>query len=274
LPGMGATARDFVDELKARLLEECDYALEAERQRLFWQLFAGHPSIVVPRVVDGWCAGRVLTTIWEGGRAFEPFCAAASQEERDLAGAALFDFYLGTLYRHGLFHADPHPGNYCFRDGGRVVVYDYGCVRVFEPAVALAFSALARAVREDDRQAIGEALRGLGADPSPHDRTYAHLRQLLRSFFGPLLTPGPCRVEGRIVVRMGQVTRDKLALARLRLPGRLMFLFRIRFGLFAVLSRLGAINDWAALERQLAEAGGAPARIGGPQSGGDPHEQR
>jgi hypothetical protein len=44
LPGMGATARDFVDELKARLLEECDYALEAERQRLFWQLFAGHPT--------------------------------------------------------------------------------------------------------------------------------------------------------------------------------------------------------------------------------------
>jgi len=100
-------------------------------------------------------------------------------------------------------------------------------VRVFEPAVARAFSALARAVREDDRQAISEALRGLGADPSPHDRTYA-------------------------------------ARARLRLPGRLLVLFRIRFGLFAVLSRLGAINDWAALERQLAEAGEAPARTGGP----------
>jgi len=31
-----------------------------------------------------------------------------------------------------------------------------------------------------------------------------------------------------------------------------------------VLSRLGASNDWAALERQLAEAGEAPARTGGP----------
>jgi predicted unusual protein kinase regulating ubiquinone biosynthesis (AarF/ABC1/UbiB family) len=252
-PGMGATARDFVEEMKARLLEECDYSLEAERQRLFGRLFEGHPIIVVPRVHDGWCARRVLTTAWEEGHDFEPFRTTASQDERDRAGAALFDFYIGTLYRHGLFHADPHPGNYRFRDDGRVVVFDYGCVRVFEPEVATAFAALAQAVRDDDRSAVCEALRGLGAEPSRHDATYEHLRRLLRSFFGPMLTPGPHAIDGRIVIQMGQVTRDKLAIARLRLPGRLMLLFRIRFGLFAVLSRLGAINDWAALERQFFE---------------------
>jgi hypothetical protein len=50
--------------------------------------------------------------------------------------------------------------------------------------------------------------------------------------------------------------RDKLALARLRLPGRLMFLFRIRFGLYAVLSRLGSVCDWAGMERAYAEQAG------------------
>jgi hypothetical protein len=40
---------------------------------------------------------------------------------------------------------------------------------------------------------------------------------------------------------------------RLRLPGKLLFLFRIRFGLYAVLSRLGAVLDWNALEAELAE---------------------
>ena len=33
-------------------------------------------------------------------------------------------------------------------------------------------------------------------------------------------------------------------LARLRLPGRLLFLFRIRFGQYVVLVRLGAEIDW------------------------------
>jgi predicted unusual protein kinase regulating ubiquinone biosynthesis (AarF/ABC1/UbiB family) len=253
LPGMGATARDFVTELEARLLEECDYRLEAERQRLFGSIFAGHPTILVPAVHDDWCGPRVLTTTWQTGRDFEDLCATASQGERNRIGAALFDFYVGTLYRHGLFHADPHPGNYEFRPDGRVVVFDYGCVRVFEPDVARSFAELANAVRSDSRARTVAALRGLGAEPSADDAAYAHLRRLLRSFFAPMLHSGAHPIDGRIVVDFTQMTRDKLAIARLRLPGRLVFLFRIRFGLYAVLSRMKAVCDWSEMERGFAE---------------------
>jgi predicted unusual protein kinase regulating ubiquinone biosynthesis (AarF/ABC1/UbiB family) len=262
VPGMGATARDFIEELEARLLEECDYSLEAGRQQLFASIYANHPAVIVPEVFPAWCGPRVLTTRWESGLAFEAFRERASQGERDRAGAALFDFYVGTLYRQGLFHADPHPGNYCFRDDGRVVVFDYGCVRVFEPDVARSFVSLAQAVREDDRDRICSAMRGLGAEPSSNDAAYEHMRKLLRSFFGPMLTEGPRPVDGRIVVNMNQVMRDKLAMARMRLPGRLMFLFRIRFGLYAVLSRLGAVCDWAAMEQRFAQEAGMPGHGG------------
>jgi predicted unusual protein kinase regulating ubiquinone biosynthesis (AarF/ABC1/UbiB family) len=262
MPGMGATARDFMAEMQARLLEECDYSLEAERQRLFAKMVAQDNKrgsdaarIVVPRVLEGYCGPRVLTSSWEQGEDFQSFCANASQSARNRAGAALFDFYIGTLYRHGLFHADPHPGNYLFRDD-EVVVFDYGCVRVFEPAVVSAFAALAHAVRVDERAAVVDALRGLGAEPSKNDKAYEHLRGLLRSFFGPMLQPGAHTIESKVVVDAGRIARDKLALARLRLPGRLLFLFRIRFGLFAVLSRMLACNDWAALEQRMFEERG------------------
>jgi predicted unusual protein kinase regulating ubiquinone biosynthesis (AarF/ABC1/UbiB family) len=266
IPGMGATVRDFIAEIEARLLEECDYGLEAERQQLFASLYAGHAVIVVPQVHPAWCGPRVLTTTWQPGREFEPFRAQATQPERDRAGAALFDLYIGTLYRRGLFHADPHPGNYHFREDGKVVVFDYGCVRVFEPEAARAFVAMADAVRADDRARVCAALRDLGAEPSDNDAAYARVRGLLRSFFGPMLVPGARPVEGRIVIDMGQIMRDKMALLRLRLPGRLMFLFRIRFGLYAVLSRLGSVCDWAAMEHRLAEESpltGSASRRGG-----------
>jgi len=252
LPGMGATARDFVAELEARLLEECDYQLEAERQRRFGAIFADHPTILVPAVHDEWCGSRVLTTTWQTGRDFEALCATATQAERNRVGAALFDFYVGTLYRRGLFHADPHPGNYEFCADGRVVVFDYGCVRVFEPEAARWFAELADAVRADSRARMVSALRGLGAEPSADDAAYAHLRQLLRSFFAPMLRSGAHAIDGRIVVDFKQMTRDKLAIARLRLPGRLVFLFRIRFGLYAVLSRLKSVCDWSEMERGFA----------------------
>ncbi len=262
VPGMGATAREFVAETQARLLEECDYRLEAERQELFFSLYAAHPVLCIPEVHRDWCGPRVLTSRWEPGQGFDAFAAEATQSERDHAGRALFDFYIGTLYRNGLFHADPHPGNYVFRKDGRVVVFDFGCVRVFEPGVTQSFVALADAVRADDRARACAALRGLGADPSSNDVAYAQLRQLLRSFFHPLLVPGPRRIDGRVVVEMRQIMRDKLTLARLRLPGRLMFLCRIRFGLYAVLSRLGAVADWASLEQGFAtEAGFVAGRV-------------
>jgi hypothetical protein len=97
------------------------------------------------------------------------------------------------------------------------------------------------------------ALRDMGASPSSNDAAFRHLRALLRAFFAPMLVTGPHPIDGRIVIDAKQVMRDKLAIARLRLPGRFMFLLRIRFGLYAVLSRLGAVCEWAHIEQRFAE---------------------
>ncbi len=42
--------------------------------------------------------------------------------------------------------------------------------------------------------------------------------------------------------------KDKLSLMKLGLPPHTLFLLRLRFGLYAVLARLGARCDWAELE--------------------------
>src|SRR5512142_1594103 len=263
LPGIGASARDFVEEARARLLEECDYPLEAERQRLFHRLLADHPDIVVPEVQGGWCGPRVLTSAWQDGRDFETFVASATQPERDRAGRALFEAYVGTLYRRGVFHADPHPGNYRFRDGGAVVLFDYGCVRVFEPEVTAGLVALAEAVRAGDEGRMRAALRALGAAPGADRRAFSRIRSLLEGFFAPLLAPGPHPIDSSIALDLGRLASDKLAIARMRLPGKLLFLLRLRFGLYSVLARLGAVCDWSALEAGWA----AEARLHGVEGG-------
>jgi hypothetical protein len=60
-------------------------------------------------------------------------------------------------------------------------------------------------------------------------------------------------VEPDQAISMGQVAKLKKSLLRLRLPGKLMFLFRIRIGLYAVLARMGARLDWIELEEELAD---------------------
>lgn len=248
----GGAVKSFVDEARTALLEECDYGLEANRQKVFARLFEGDPDIVVPPVMSDWCGPGVLTTGWRPGRGLETWLAAnPSSSARDRLGEALFRFYVGTLYQHGLFHADPHPGNYGLHDDGRVVIYDFGCVRQFDPNTVRAFSTLVSAVRRDDTRAMAEAIHALGAERRP--QVNEHLRKLLRGFFGPLLVPGRQRIKPDEGVEARQVMQDKRAIMQLALPGKLLFLFRLRFGLYAVLSRIQAEADWAGLESKWAE---------------------
>jgi predicted unusual protein kinase regulating ubiquinone biosynthesis (AarF/ABC1/UbiB family) len=251
----GVNVAEVIDEAQARFLEECDYTLEARRQQCFFGLYTGHKAIRIPAVHPAWCGPRVLTTTWHDGAGLEAFLAApATREARERAARSLYEFYVGTLYRHRLFNADPHPGNVLFAPDGSVTILDHGCVREFERETVLSLIALSRAVRGDDAVRIQAALGAIGM-PKPA-RDFDVTRGLLRSFFSPLLTPGPHAVAADRPMAMGETVKLKRTLARMRLPGKLMFLFRIRFGLYAVLARIGAELDWAALEDELASGAG------------------
>ncbi len=251
-----STITGLIDEARTAFLEECDYLLEAQHQQRFAQLFADDPDLAIPGVELAWSATTVLVTRWAPGQSFAEFLASApNQDRRNVVGAALFRLWMQTLYRDGLFHGDPHPGNFAFAADGRVIIYDFGCVRRFAPPLRRGFAQLASATRADDPQAIAAAIVALGGRPPTDAKAHAHLRQLLRSFFGPLLEPGPRKIAADAGHDARNLLRDKRAVLRLQLPGRLLFLFRLRFGLYAVLSQLQAEVDWAGLEARWAHEG-------------------
>src|SRR5690606_39262299 len=130
----GVDGAALVEELHARLREECDYAQEGRWQEAFRAAFAGDDSVRIPEVVAERSGDAVLTTAWADGAAFETFCRDASQARRDRAGLVLARFAWQSFFRHFALNADPHPGNYLFPADDAVVFLDFGCVRRFEPA--------------------------------------------------------------------------------------------------------------------------------------------
>lgn len=246
LPGIA----EVIAEARDTFLAECDYVAERVWQEKFRAFYSGHPWISIPAVHDAWCSDRVLVTTWCDGLSFDQFCASASQMARDRAGAALYEFYVGSVYRFGLFNGDPHPGNLLFREDGSLIVLDFGCVKEFGPELVRALSALSRAVRADDAHRIRRAFVELGA-AGMDGKDYEVTRRLVRGFFGPVLTGGAHRVESGLSLDARQILRDKLAVARLRLPAKLLFLFRIRFGVHSELAQLKAVADWSEMEERL-----------------------
>ena len=156
----------IVEELRDRLVEELDYALEAKNQELFADHYEGHPTIHVPRVLERYSTSRVLTTELAEGARFDEVVRTWSQPERDLAAETIYRFAFGSLYRLHAFNGDPHPGNYLFRPGGRVTFLDFGLVKHFTEAELAPFEEMIRAmVIEPDAASSAGSSRGSGSSP-------------------------------------------------------------------------------------------------------------
>ena len=246
----GADVGAFVREARDRFLGECDYVREADSQELFRTLYERHPVIEIPATHRSYCGPRVLVSNWIDGRTMEEILRDdPPAAERDRLGRALFEFYLGTLFRHGLYNCDPHPGNHLYLSGGRIAILDHGCTRSFEPGFVAALARLTRAVHADRDEDLEQAFVAIGLLEEGKTGDLETIRALVRSFYGPLLLDEVAAIDPHGVIRLEELVAQKRQLLRVRLPGEILFLFRIRFGLLSVLARLGARANWHRIER-------------------------
>jgi len=102
----------MVQQLERALADELDYRLEARNIALFRRSLAEFPRLLVPKVVEGYTAERVLTTERVRGIKVSEI-PPITRLDRDLSALAdeLGKGYLKQIAIDGHFHADPHPGN-------------------------------------------------------------------------------------------------------------------------------------------------------------------
>jgi len=127
--------RLLLEDFYQTVLSECDYLSEAAAQMRYAGIFADDPKILVPRVHLAQSSARVITMDWIEGRTWKEFRKSASQTDRNAAAQTISQFFAKSLFGHGLLHADPHPGNYIFMDGGKVAFLDFGRVKKVTPEI-------------------------------------------------------------------------------------------------------------------------------------------
>ncbi|HSJ52543.1 MAG TPA: AarF/ABC1/UbiB kinase family protein [Anaerolineae bacterium] len=126
---------NLVDEFGAKLFEELDYVHEAHLTERFGINVAEIPGVYAPRVYWQYSSRRVLTTEYiEGIRITDKEkLVAAGVDFRTLLSQGV-RANLKQLFEHGLFHADPHPGNLLVRpEDGTLVFLDFGMMGIIQP---------------------------------------------------------------------------------------------------------------------------------------------
>jgi predicted unusual protein kinase regulating ubiquinone biosynthesis (AarF/ABC1/UbiB family) len=154
------------DEIRERIVEELDYELEASNQRTMARIYRGHPFIVIPEVVTSLSRERVIVTELVHGEGFEQI-RTEPDAIRDRIGEIVFRFYYGSMFRHGRFSGDPHPGNMILLDDGKVAFLDFGLFKSVEPEITERELACQRAVIEGDAPRLHQLLAELGFIPEP-----------------------------------------------------------------------------------------------------------
>jgi ubiquinone biosynthesis protein len=163
---------DMVAEFRTSLMAELDYRQEAANLRALGEDLADHPRIHVPQPVPDYCTDVVLTMDFVEGRSIGAIGPLGLMDVDGPALAlALFRAYLDQILVHGLFHADPHPGNVMVTADGDLALLDLGMVARVEPQMQDRLVTLLLALGEgrgreaaDVAIAIGRPLDGFDAE--------------------------------------------------------------------------------------------------------------
>jgi predicted unusual protein kinase regulating ubiquinone biosynthesis (AarF/ABC1/UbiB family) len=253
----GFDPKPLVEEIRERVSEELDYRIEADNQMLFVDHYRAHPFIHIPAVVPALSAQRVLTTELADGVRFGEVEKTWSQEQRNLAGEAIYRFVFRSIYDMRTFNGDPHPGNYLFRPDGRVTFLDFGLVKKFTvKEVQDAEMILRHIVFERDIAAYRRSIEEAGVLRPGAPVTDEEIREYFGHFYEIVLEDREVTFThayaAELVQRLFDLQGKFGEIAKYsNLPASMVIIQRINLGLYSVLASLGATANWRRIAEEI-----------------------
>ena len=242
-------------ELSERLREELDYEREANHTRMYRQMLNDEPNVHVPDVVETLSASRLLTTTWYDG---EPLAAYAEQEDADRNTVAynMFRAWYVPFYYYGVIHGDPHLGNYTVRPADASVnLFDFGCIRVFQPKFVGGVIDLYNALRTDDEALAVHAYETWGFENLSRE-TVRILNIWANFVYAPIMDDRTQRIQESESGLYGaniahQVHQELRKTGTVTPPREFVLMDRAAIGLGSVFLRLKAEINWHRLFHDL-----------------------
>lgn len=203
-------AREFAKTLR----RELDFVREGRNMELFRRNFADDPTVYIPRVFWELSSMEVLTMERIVGvkiTDIEGLERAGLDRQRVAFNGA--NAVLKQIFAHGLFHADPHPGNILVLENNVIAPLDFGMVGRLEEGLRLEVAELLWGIVRRDIDRVVRTLHKLGSLSEAVDlqALRVDLADLLDRYYGTSLA----RLElGRLLNEAMTLVREH----RLRLP--------------------------------------------------------
>jgi len=157
----------MVRQLAPMLRRELDFGREMQNLEIFSELLKDNKDISIPVPIQSLCTRRVLVMTRLTGQDFSR-CKPAetfAPEERHRMAKTVTETYMQMLFTHGLFHADPHPGNLVVTQSGGIGILDFGMVGRIDTRLREQIEEMLFAISAADSRRLTQLIRRAGDAP-------------------------------------------------------------------------------------------------------------
>lgn len=180
-------ARALVEEFAWQLRSELDYVREGRNAERFADQFRDNRALHVPTVHWRHTTRAVLTMERVGGiRIGDVDALAAAGIDRHSLAEQSARIVFESVFRHGFYHADPHPGNFFVQPGGRIAVLDFGMMGRVPDEMRMAMVHLLMAAVGQHTEQVVDSLAEFGVRPPPDAREafVRDVQHVLDAYYG------------------------------------------------------------------------------------------
>jgi len=184
--------RGLVDEFARSIRQELDYRHEGRNAEAFRRNFAGHPHVRIPKVYWTYTRTQVLTLEFLEGRQFADIDPDEyTLEERRRLAYLMTEAWMTMIFRHGFFHADPHPANILvLEQRDSIGLVDFGLSGTLTDEDMSKLTRLFIDAANESVDVLPRRLGELGVryDRAREDEFRAELRELFYRYYGASLS--------------------------------------------------------------------------------------
>src|SRR5436190_12393926 len=213
--------RGLVDEFARSIRQELDYRHEARNAQTFHRNFAGDPHVRIPKVIWSYTRARVLTLDYLDGIQIQDIDPLEyTLEERRRLAYLMTEAWMTMIFKHGVFHGDPHPANILvLGHPERIGLVDFGLAGKLSDDDMTKLTRLFIDAASENVEMIPRRLSDLGVryDKGREDEFVAHIRELYDRYYGARLS----EIDPLQLIREGF---QLIYAMNLRLPSRFLML--------------------------------------------------
>ena len=208
----------IVNEFREWTEKELDFRLEARNAKRFEQNFKKSKTVHIPKVYDELTSEKVLTLEFIDGVELHRIKEIKKRKfDFNKIIKNGFDAIMTQVFVHGIFHADPHPGNMIIMRNNAIAFVDFGIVGYFDEKLKNKCIDLLFGIINQDEELILETLVAMGMESD--DVNYEQLKSDIGFIIQPLQTSSVSEIK------LSKVLEEILDIAlrhKLKMPASLV----------------------------------------------------